>query len=314
MRYYRSLDELPADLPPSAVTIGKFDGMHLGHRRVMERLRAVAAERGLSSTVLTFDRNPLSVLRPQACPENLTGLEQRRAQFEHVGIDTVVVIPFTVEFSRVAPEHFVRSVLVEAMHARAVLVGDNFRFGRDGAGTVATLGELGTVNGFDVLRIDPVTAPGAQWISSTRIRELLAEGAVDRAAELLGREPSVRGEVVRGEQRGRAMGYPTANLSRDLEGFIPADGVYAARLAVDGVEYPAAVSIGNNPTFEGVPARQVEAHVLDQTLDLYGKTVEVSFVRYIRPMLKFDGVDALIAEMTRDEARIREVLGVPAKD
>ncbi len=308
MQYYRSLDEVPADFAPAAVTIGKFDGMHRGHRRVMERVRAVAAERALQSAVLTFDRNPLSVLRPEACPESLTGLEQRRSQFEQVGIDSVVVVPFTLEFSRLAPEEFVRTALVEAMHARAVLVGDNFRFGRDGAGTVETLRELGAVHGFDVLRIDPVTTPAAQWVSSTRIRELLAAGAVEEAAGLLGREPSVRGEVVRGEQRGRALGYPTANLARDLEGFIPADGVYAARLTVDGRQYPAAVSIGNNPTFEGVPARQVEAHVLDETLDLYGKTVEVAFVRYIRPMLKFDDVDALVAEMNRDEARIREVL------
>jgi riboflavin kinase/FMN adenylyltransferase len=313
MIFYPSLEEVPARFGPSAVTIGKFDGVHAGHRSVIERLCAEATAAGLVSTVLTFDRHPLALLKPELCPESLTSNDQKRGVLETTGIDALVQIQFTREFSLQEPEDFVKKVLVDLLHARIVFVGEDFRFGRQGRGTVALLERLGGEYGFEVRLIAAVRPTGDRVISSSWIRDLLSEGRVGEAATLLGRLPSVRAIVVPGERRGRALGYPTANLAQDVEGYIPADGVYAAYATVDGRTIPAAVSIGNNPTFAGVRDKQVEAHLLDEDLDLYGKTVEVSFVEYIRGMEKFPGVPELVAQMTLDEARVRELLGVPAR-
>jgi riboflavin kinase/FMN adenylyltransferase len=312
MTYYTSLAELPSDFGPSAVTIGKFDGMHDGHREVVDELKAEADDRGLVSTVLTFDRNPLALLHPAEYPLSLMSLAQKREALEATGIDALVVIEFDRAFSELTPEEFVQQVLVDATHAALVLVGENFRFGHDGAGTVQRLAELGREHGFEVRSIPQVKPDGTRVISSSWIRTLLTDGEITEATQLLGHRPSVRGLVVRGEQRGRRMGYPTANLAEDLEGFVPADGVYAAIATIDGVEMPAAVSVGDNPTFTGVRAKQVEAHILDANLDLYGKTIEVAFVQFMRPMVKFTGVPALVEQMHRDEDDIRRVLGVPS--
>jgi riboflavin kinase/FMN adenylyltransferase len=312
MQYYTALADLPADFGPSAVTIGKFDGMHEGHREVVAELKAEADARGLASTVLTFDRNPLALLNPAEWPPSLMSLAQKRDALEATGIDALVVIEFNRVFSELTPEQFVREVLVDAMHAALVLVGDDFRFGHDGAGTVQRLAELGREHGFEVRAIPQVKPDGKRVISSSWIRTLLADGEIIEATRLLGHRPSVRGLVVKGEQRGREMGYPTANLAEDLEGFVPADGVYAAIATIDGVEMPAAVSVGDNPTFTGVRAKQVEAHILDANLDLYGKTIEVDFVEFMRPMVKFTGIPALVEQMHHDEDDIRLVLGVPS--
>jgi riboflavin kinase/FMN adenylyltransferase len=313
MRFYSSLHAVPADFGPSAVTIGKFDGVHAGHRSVIARLRQEAAAAGLVSTVLTFDRHPLALLRPDMCPESLTSNDQKRAVLETTGIDAVVMIEFTEPFSLKTPEQFVADVLVNALHARLVFVGPDFRFGHRGLGTVELLERLGRLHGFEVRTIEAVRPFGDRVISSTWIRGLLAEGRVGEAAELLERRPTVRGIVVPGERRGRELGYPTANLSRSVEGFVPADGVYAAYATVDGRTMPAAVSIGNNPTFVGVPDKQIEAHLLDEDLDLYGKTVEIAFVEYIRGMEKFASVDDLVVQMTADEGRVRQLLGMAAR-
>ena len=313
MLFFTSLADVPADFGPSAVTIGKFDGMHAGHRRVIDELRAVAGAEGLESAVLTFDRHPLSVLHPEICPPSLTSNAQKRELLSTSGVDAAVMIEFTREFSQLTPEEFVQSVLVDGLHARVVLVGRNFRFGRGGSGDVDLLARLGSQHGFTIRSIDEVKPSGERAVSSTWVRDLLSNGQVRDAAALLGRTPSVRGVVVRGAERGRALGYPTANLAPDVEGFIPADGVYAAQLLVDGVPLPAAVSVGNNPTFDGVPEKQIEAHVLDQSPDLYGKTVEVAFVEYIRVMRKFPSAGDLVEQMRLDENRIRDVLGVPAR-
>ncbi len=315
MQFFDGLGDVPAGFGPSAVTIGKFDGFHLGHQRVIETLRAVAAERGLVSTVVTFDRHPLALLSPADCPLALASNEQKRRFLEASGVDATIMIPFTLEFSDEEPEEFVANVLVGALQARVVFVGSTFRFGHKGRGDVDLLRSLGRTNGFEVRTIDevlagPVVAGEGQPVSSTLIRALLNAGEVAEASALLGREPQVSATVVHGSERGRQLGYPTANLARDSEGFIPADGVYAARLTVDGSTMPAAVSIGNNPTFEGVPDKQVEAHVLDETLDLYDKTVTVHFVEYVRPMLKFADMDALAVQMQADELRIRQILHV----
>jgi riboflavin kinase/FMN adenylyltransferase len=309
MRVFTSLAELPADFGPSAVTIGKFDGMHAGHRAVTGQLGALARERGIQSVALTFDRNPLSLLRPEACPTALVSNEQKLELLEDAGVDAALMVTFDREFAALTPEEFTRTVLVDGLHAAVVLVGPDFRFGAKGAGSVVELKDFGARFGFDVVMVDEFSADDRK-VSSTWVREALSAGDVATAASLLGRLPSIRGEVVHGLQRGRELGYPTANLSPQVEGFIPADGVYAAWLVVDGRRYGAAVSIGNNPTFEGVPDKQVEAHAFDQSFDLYGRTVAVEFVEYIRGMQKFSGADELAQQMASDEQRIRAILAV----
>ncbi|QNE46474.1 bifunctional riboflavin kinase/FAD synthetase [Glaciihabitans sp. INWT7] len=313
MKFFASLAEVPADFGPSAVTIGKFDGVHSGHRSVIARLRLEAAEAGLVSTVLTFDRHPLALLSPDARPESLTSNEQKREVLETTGIDAVVMIEFTHDFSVQEPQDFVTDVLVGTLHAKLVFIGPDFKFGHRGLGSIELLERLGLEYGFEVRMIEAVRPLGDRVISSTWIRDLLAEGRVAEAASLLERLPTVRGIVVPGERRGRELGYPTANLARAVEGYVPADGVYAAYATVDGRTMPAAVSIGNNPTFVGVPDKQIEAHLLDEDLDLYGKTVEIAFVEYIRGMEKFASVEELVTQMTHDEARVRQLLGMPER-
>jgi riboflavin kinase/FMN adenylyltransferase len=313
MEFFSDLAAVPEGFGPSAVTIGKFDGVHLGHRRVIDALKDSADQLGLSSVVFTFDRNPLALLSPENCPPALTSNDQKRELLAATGVHAMVMIPFTREFSEEEPEQFVDAVLVRALRARLVFVGSTFRFGRRGRGDVALLTELGAREGFEVRQVDQALADGDRPISSTLLRELLDRGDVRSATSLLGRPPSIRAAVVHGFQRGRTLGYPTANLAHEVEGFVPADGVYAARLIVAGRSMPAAVSIGNNPTFDGVPDKQVEAHVLDQVLDLYGSTVTLEFIDYIRPMNKFPDVDALVAQMNADEQRIRSILGAPAR-
>lgn len=311
IRVFRSLGEIDSRLGHAAVTIGKFDGMHEGHRRMLGVVSEEAAARGLTPVVLTFDRNPLALLRPEACPEPLVSNEQKIELFARAGLEVAVMLEFDEAFSALSPEKFVRTVLVEALGTRVVVVGADYRFGAGGVGTTQTLRELGAREGFEVVVIDDVLREGRR-VSSTWVRELLEEGDVAEARRLLGRAPTVRGVVVRGAQRGRALGFPTANLAPEVEGFIPRDGVYAGWL-VRGVErLPAAVSVGDNPTFAGVPQRQVEAHVLDRELDLYGETVEVEFVDRVRDMERFESVDALITAMNDDVHRVREVLAEPA--
>jgi riboflavin kinase/FMN adenylyltransferase len=305
---YDGLDAVPAQRPASVVTIGKFDGVHAGHRAVIAHLLQRAAEDGLASVVVTFDRNPLALLRPDLCPDSLVSVEQKLELLGETGIDATLLVAFDDEFSALSPEEFVRSVLVDGLGARRVLVGSDFRFGARGAGDVERLRELGARDGFEVEVIDDVRPDGEHRVSSTWIRSLLADGDVAAAGRLLGHVPSVRGVVVHGAARGRELGFPTANLSPESEGLIPADGVYAGHLIDGGVRYAAAISVGNNPTFDGVPHKQVEAYVLDQELDLYDHVVTVEFVERIRGMWAFTGIDALIEKITEDVDRAREIL------
>ncbi len=311
MILFESLDSVPHQFGPSAVAIGKFDGMHTGHQQVIARVRSVAAAENLTSVAVTFDRHPLSLLNPDACPVSLLSNNQKVELLAESGLDATLMLEFDRPFSALSPEEFVTRVLVVALNTRVVFVGSDFRFGAKGAGTVDVLRKLGESHGFRVEIIDEVRSAGHRRASSTYIRELLNEGRVREAATILGRPPSIRAVVVGGEQRGRTLGYPTANMSRNVEGLIPADGVYAAQLTVDGETYGAAVSIGNNPTFEGVPDKQVEAHALDQSFDLYGKSATLAFIDYIRPMNKFPNAEALVVQMNRDELKIRDILGVP---
>ncbi|MCU1513110.1 MAG: Riboflavin biosynthesis protein [Microbacteriaceae bacterium] len=307
MMVFQSVADVPDDFGPSAVTIGKFDGVHLGHRTVIDQVRRTAAERGLVSTALTFDRNPLAVLRPAIAPVSLTSNAQKLELLAASGLEATLMVQFTKEFSEESPERFGTEILAGALNARVVYVGDSFRFGKQAKGTVEDLRRMGQDLGFEVRSIDKVSI-GGMAVSSTRIRSAISAGAVKQAGRLLGRAPTVRGVVVHGQHRGRELGYPTANLAPDFEGFVPADGVYAGTVTVAGTAYPAAISVGNNPTFVGVPEKQVEAHLLDQAIDLYGQTVEVAFLDFVRPMVKFAGMEELAVQMIADEAKIRQVL------
>jgi riboflavin kinase/FMN adenylyltransferase len=313
MRVFTSVAEVPSDFGPSAVTIGKFDGVHLGHHRMIDRMLAESRPESLVPTVLTFDRNPLSVLVPEKCPPALVSNDQKLELLAACGVDATLMVTFDRAFSEVSAQEFVERVLVEALGARIVYSGPDFRFGHGGKGDITLLEELGTRHGFEVRRLEAVEHEGRR-VSSTWVRELLSAGSVREAGVLLGRAPSVRGTVVEGARRGRTLGFPTANLAPEAEGFIPADGVYAAWASVDGRRYAAAVSIGNNPTFEGVPARQVEAHLLAADfgpvdLELYGKRIELGFVERIRGMERFDTVEELVGRITEDVRAVRTVLG-----
>lgn len=293
---------------PAAVTIGKFDGVHTGHRAVIHELLREAREHDLAAVIVTFDRNPLSVIAPEYCPIALVSNEQKLALLAETGVDATLMLTFDEALMRLSPEEFVRHVLVESLEALVVLVGSDFRFGARGAGDITTLRRLGEQFGYEVRIIDDVRPEDGRRVSSTWIRELLDEGDVQHATRLLGHEPVVRGMVVHGAKRGRELGFPTANLSPRSQGLIPADGVYAGRLSVGGRTYPAAISVGNNPTFDGVPLKQVEAFVIDETLDLYDQVVDVTFVARIRGMVAFTGIEPLIVQMNDDVERARHLL------
>lgn len=313
MQFFDGLGEVPAGFGPSAVTIGKFDGLHVGHRGVLWQLRELADKRGLTATVVTFDRNPLQLLAPERCPDALVGNAQKRELLADAGVGATLMLHFDRQLADEQPEQFIESTLQRALHAQVVLCGADFRFGARGAGDVELLRRAGVAHGFDVVILDDVQVDGvsgSRRASATWVRELLTEGRVREAAALLGRMPSIRSTVVHGEQRGRELGYPTANLAPAVEGFLPADGVYATWAIVDGVSYPSATSIGNNPTFDGIPQHQVETHLFDQTLDLYDRPIELQFVDHLRPMNKFASVDALVAQLRDDDAEIRRILAV----
>ncbi|RAY11987.1 bifunctional riboflavin kinase/FAD synthetase [Actinomadura craniellae] len=310
MRRWHGLDEVPSDWGRSVVTIGVFDGVHRGHQRIVGRAAELARERGLRSVVITFDPHPDEVVRPGTHPPLLASTRRRVELLEELGTDAVIVLPFTLELSRMGPDEFVQSVLVDRLHASHVIVGEDFRFGHRARGDVALLKELGEKYDFTAEGA-PLVANGGT-ISSTYVRSRLDEGDVESAAAALGRPHRVEGVVVRGHQRGRALGFPTANLETQPHMAIPADGVYAGWLLCDSDRYPgfrrpAAISIGTNPTFEGTE-RTVEAHALDRDdLDLYGEHMAVDFTARIRDTLKFNSVEALIEEMHRDIARTREL-------
>lgn len=316
MIVFRDPAEVPADFGRTVVAIGKFDGVHAGHRAILERAKVDAAVTGARVVAVTFDRNPLAVLRPEKCPPQLIGVNQKLQLLAETRIDATLMLRFDEALAAVPARDFVKEVLVDALHAQTVLVGEDFRFGQGGKGTPELLRELGEEWGFVVDVIGEIRAVGeGRRVSSTWVRELLAEGDVETAAKLLGRPPSVWGEVVHGLKRGRELGFPTANLSTDSEGFVPADGVYAGWLIDEGDNlrpgrrYPAAISVGMNPTFDDVDARQVEAYVLDETgLDLYGRRIEIRFVERIRGMVAFQGIDALIDQIADDVDRVREAL------
>lgn len=308
MQIWRSLDDVPPDQPRSVVVVGNFDGVHLGHRRVLARARALAGDRPV--VAVTFDPHPMAVLRPEHAPTTLTTMEARAALLDEAGADAVLALPFDRAVAAWTPEEFVVKVLVDALHAASVVVGANFRFGHKAAGDVTTLVEEGLRHDFAAEGI-PLDGGPMVW-SSTYVRTCLAAGDVAGAAEALGRPYAVRGVVVQGDQRGRELGYPTANVPIDASVAAPADGVYAGwlrRVGATGDPLPAAISVGTNPTFAGERDRRVESYVLDRTdLELYGVEVEVSFVERLRGMTAFASVEELLVQMADDVARARDLL------
>lgn len=314
MIIFRDPADVPAGYGPSVVAIGKFDGVHVGHRAVLERLKADAAAAGARAVAVTFDRNPLEVLRPELCPENVVATPRKLELLGELDLDATLLLTFDRALASLTAEDFVRTILVDALHVVTVLVGRDFRFGKGGAGNPELLRELGPQYGFTVDVVDDVHTAGAdRRVSSTWIRELLADGNVAEAAKVLGRPVTVAGEVVHGLKRGRELGFPTANLSELIDALAPADGIYAGWLDDHdtGIRHPSAISVGTNPTFDDVDRRQVEAHVLDETeLDLYGHHVTVEFTDHLRGMVAFEGMDALIAQIAADVTEARARLGL----
>ncbi len=312
MQRWQGLDEVPRSWGRSVVTIGVFDGVHRGHQRIVARAVQVAADRALPVVVVTFDPHPDEVIRPGSHPPFLSTAGRRAQLLAGLGADAVLVLPFTREFSQLGPDEFVRAVLAERLHAAAVVVGENFRFGYRARGDVALLAELGEKYDFTAEGVPLLRDSADVTVSSSEIRELLAAADVAAAARLLGRPHRVEGVVVRGQQRGRALGFPTANLETPPHTAIPADGVYAGWLALldadggDQDRWPAAISVGSNPTFGGQD-RTVEAYALDRDdLDLYGAHMAVDFVAWLRGMTRFGSVADLIEQMHRDAGAARE--------
>ncbi|MEI6670682.1 MAG: bifunctional riboflavin kinase/FAD synthetase [Actinomycetes bacterium] len=293
--------------PGCVVAIGIFDGVHAGHQEILREAKSL----GKKVLALTFDPHPTTIFAPDKSPAMLTTLERRMELLRENGADAVAVIEFTKEFAALTPEAFVTKYLVENFAASAVVVGANFTYGHKAAGNVATLTQSGTAHGFAVKSVELQEIAGSV-VSSTRIRSLLAAGDLDQANTLLTRVHRVTGCVVHGEKRGREIGYPTANLGSGagitFDSAIPSDGVYAGWLTVGERRWPAAISIGTNPTFAGVRNRQVEAYALDQKdLDLYDQIAEIDFGWRLRETVKFDALEPLLVQMKLDSDQARSL-------
>ncbi len=297
--------------PGTAVTIGAYDGVHLGHRALLRDLRARAEAAGLSTVVVTFDRHPASVVRPESAPTQLTGLEQKLELLADCGIDRTLVLPFDEARAHESAEDFVQEVLVDELSARLVVVGEDFHFGHGRRGNIELLRRLGAEDGFEVVGFG-LTGDGSEPVSSTRIRALIAQGDVEGAARLLGRPHEVRGLVVPGDGRGGPeLGFPTANLAVPDDIALPADAVYAGHYRrPDGSVHRAAISVGRRPTFyePGTAPVLVEAYLLHFEGDLYGERARVSFAHRLRDEQRFDSIDALVAQMRADVAATERVL------
>jgi riboflavin kinase/FMN adenylyltransferase len=319
---WRGLEATPGDLGRTVVTIGMYDGVHRGHQTLIGTAVARARTMRRPCLLLTFDPHPAQVIRPGSHPAILTSLDRKAELVSELGVDAMCVLPFTPEFMRLPPETFTHTVLVEHLHAAQVVVGQNFTYGFKAGGTVETLVSEGRRFGFAVEGValasvgeDDGPEDGAVTISSTYIRACVAAGDMASAARALGRPHRVDGVVVRGDRRGRALGYPTANVESPPFTAIPADGVYAGHLVTrdprsgaSRERFPAAISVGTNPTFQG-SRRTVEAYVLDYDGDLYGEHVGIEFAQRLRPMAVFPDVDALRAAMAKDVTDTRRILG-----
>jgi riboflavin kinase/FMN adenylyltransferase len=317
---WRGLEATPGDLGRTVVTVGMYDGVHQGHQKLIGAAVSRARAMRRPSLLLTFDPHPAEVVRPGSHPAILTSMDRKAELVAGLGVDAMCVLPFTQEFMRQSPESFTHTVLVEHLHAAEVVVGENFTYGHKASGTVETLRAEGRRFGFAVDGIplaEDTSDDGEVTISSTYIRACVAAGDMVSATRALGRPHRVDGIVVRGDRRGRDMGYPTANVESPPFTAIPADGVYAGHLVTrdprsgaSRERFPAAISVGSNPTFQG-SRRTVEAFVLDYDGDLYGEHVGVEFVERLRPMAAFPDVDALLVAMAKDVQDTRRLLGLP---
>lgn len=320
MQIIRDLDVAHHPAEGTVLTIGAYDGVHLGHRTVIERVRTLAAAGHHRAAVVTFDRHPAQVVRPESAPRLLTDLDQRLELLASTGVDETVVVPFDAGRSTEPAEDFVRRVLVDLLNVRGVVVGEDFHFGHRRRGDVQLLQEMGQVHGFEVHGLTLVAPDGHparddEQVSSTAIRRALHEGRLDAANAMLGRPHEMRGPVVPGDRRGRTIGFPTANVAVADELLMPADGIYAGHLVLDPgtapVALPAAVYVGKRPTFYDDEAMTLlEVHVLDHDEDLYGRRVGVRFEERLRGDQRFDSVEELAAQLQRDCDAARRVLGV----
>jgi riboflavin kinase/FMN adenylyltransferase len=305
MRQLRELPQVPLD-KPSAVSIGVFDGVHLGHRHLLGEMMASARKSGYLSGVVTFDRHPHELLAPHKQMRYLTTLEDKLHLLGETGLDFVVALPFTKELSQTTATDFVES-LVDRLRMVELWTGPDFALGRDREGNRSYLTNLGEDLGFRLHRLEPVEHAG-RVISSSSIRALLREGDVAEAATLLGRFPYVDGKVVKGARRGHTLGFPTANLDIDRNLLLPANGVYVARACWETANHAGVVNIGQRPTFDQESERTLEAHILDFSGDLYGQELRVEFIQRLRPEVRFESKEALIAQMESDVDRTRNVI------
>jgi riboflavin kinase/FMN adenylyltransferase len=299
-------DFLPEDFADTAVVIGKFRSIHLGHQQLIHQLIEASEEAGLAAVVLTFDRHPNSVLHPENVPLPVVGENQKRRLLEQQGVDVLKVVAFDSQLAALSPDQFIERYLVP-LRVRIVLVGQGFKFGSGGVGNVQTLRDLGARYGFQTREVENVEVNGMK-ISTTAIRQLLDEGKVEIANLLLGRNHTTEGVVEHGRKLGRKLGYPTANISRSAEGYLPADGVYAGYLTSDGIRYPAAHSVGTNDSIEAVP-RLLESHVIGRDdLDLYDKIVACEYVAKVRGWARFDSLESLKEQIAKDVASALKLL------
>jgi riboflavin kinase/FMN adenylyltransferase len=318
MQILRDLEACPRPAAGTAITIGAYDGVHRGHRAVISRVRALAAERGLQSAVVTFDRHPASVVRPESAPKLLTDLDQKLELLADTGVDYTLVVHFDAARSGESAEDFVTEVLVGCLGARLVVVGADFHFGHGRKGNVELLTRMGADLGFEVLGLELVGIDGtpaveSERVSSTGIRKALVEGDLALANEALGRPYEVRGVVGRGDARGREWGFPTANVEVPDDVLLPADGIYACWYErPDGSVHGAAVSLGRRPTiYDDQPYSLLEAHLLDFDGELYGEVAEVRFVKRLRGEERFESVEALVAQIAVDCDDARSILRQP---
>lgn len=291
-------DQRPARWHQPVLALGNFDGMHRGHLKIIERVRRGAEERGASAVAMTFDPHPSTIVRPDKAPPLLMTKPEKLEALARAGMHGVAIVRFTPELALWDPETFVRRVLVEWLHVAEVWVGANFLFGHDRAGNFSMLRSLGARYGFRAEKIDPVRYKDFV-VSSTRIRRLISEGRVDEAGALLGHYYSIDGTVVQGSQRGRVLGFPTANLCSD-NALVPPSGVYATVTLLDGVAHPSVTNIGSRPTFENNETIVIETHVMNFSRELYGERLRLAFVQRLRDEKKFDGIEALKAQIDAD--------------
>jgi riboflavin kinase / FMN adenylyltransferase len=305
-----TLEDAPA--AKRAIAIGSFDGVHLGHRRVIERTIAAARERDLIATVVTFDPHPMAILRPELAPLELSTPARKQALVAEMGADELVWIRFDRAFSMLDHERFAEQVLSEALGARLVIVGRNFHYGHRARGSIESLAQSGERLGFEV-EPAPLLEVGGAPVSSSRIRDLITSGDVEQASELLGRPPWIEGTIVRGDGRGRDLGFATANVAAAGHTAVPATGIYAGWGHLDGERHAAAISVGYNPTFSGACDRvRIEAHLLDFDSDVYGRPLRVEFTHRLRGEERFGSVDELVAQVQLDIAAVRALAGKEA--